>query len=113
MTTVLSRGTPPVPAGPAPVRTRRHRRGPAPWLVVGGAVAGLVALTPLIYLAIRALEPGLAVFAEIVAQPRTAELMVRSVALAAAVTGACLLLGTVGAWLVVRTDLPGRRAWAV
>jgi iron(III) transport system permease protein len=113
MTTLLSRGTPPGPAAAAPVRARRHRRGPALWLVVGAALAGLVALTPLVYLAVRALEPGLAVFAEIVAQPRTGELLVRSVALAGAVTGACLVLGILGAWLVVRTDLPGRRVWAV
>ena len=113
MATLLSPGAAPVPPGPAPARTRRRRRGAPPLLVAGAAVAGLVALTPLVYLAVRALEPGPAVLAEIVARPRTAELLVRSVALAGAVTGACIVLGTFGAWLVVRTDLPGRRAWAV
>ena len=113
MATLLSPGAAPVPPGPAPARTRRRRRGAPPLLVAGAAVAGLVALTPLVYLAVRALEPGPAVLAEIVARPRTAELLVRSVALAGAVTGACIVLGTFGAWLVVRADLPGRRAWAV
>lgn len=40
---------------------------------------------------------------------RTFDLAVRSVALASAVTAACLVLGVLAAWLIVRSDLPGRR----
>lgn len=104
------------PAPPAGERARRPARrgaGASRLLVAGAVVAGLLALTPLFYLAVRALDSGLPTFLDIVSRPRTGELLVRSVALAGAVTVACIVLGTVGAWLVVRTDLPGRRAWAV
>jgi len=90
-----------------------RRTGPSPVLVLGAAVAGVLALTPLVYIAIRALEPGLGTFLEILGRPRTVELLVRSVALAAAVTAACLVIGVACAWLVVRTDLPGRPVWTV
>ncbi|HEX6356453.1 iron ABC transporter permease [Actinophytocola sp.] len=46
-------------------------------------------------------------------RPRTLDLAVRSLTLAVAVTAACVLLGVLGAWLVVRSDLPGRRAVGV
>lgn len=46
-------------------------------------------------------------------RPRTLDLAVRSLALAGAVTAACLVLGVLGAWLVVRSDLPGRRVFGV
>jgi iron(III) transport system permease protein len=88
-------------------------RGPAPVRVAGAALAGLLAVTPLIHLGMRALEPGFGAFVEILLRPRTGELLVRSVALAGAVTAACVLIGTVGAWLVACSDLPGRRVWAV
>ena len=82
-------------------------------LVAGAAVAGLLAIAPLVYLAIRAAEPGLAGLVEILARPRTMELLGRSVALAGAVTTACMVLGVLAAWLVVRTDMVGRRFWAM
>ncbi|HXV93897.1 MAG TPA: iron ABC transporter permease [Pseudonocardia sp.] len=108
---------PEAPARPPTPRPRGGARGAlagAPWpLVAGAGVAGLLAVTPLVYLAVRALEPGLATFLEILGRPRTGELLVRSVALAGAVTAACLVVGVAAAWLVTRTDLPGRRAWAV
>lgn len=103
-------------AAPAAPRLRRQHRSPgrAPVLLaVSAALAGLLALTPLVYLTLRAIEPGWAVFVEILTRPRTGELLVRSVALAGAVTGACVLVGTLTAWLVTRTDLSGRRVWAV
>ncbi|MBA2309981.1 MAG: iron ABC transporter permease, partial [Pseudonocardiales bacterium] len=67
--------------------------GASPVLVAGAAVAGLLAIAPLVYLAIRAAEPGLAGLVEILARPRTMELLGRSVALAGAVTAACMVLG--------------------
>jgi iron(III) transport system permease protein len=103
------------PGGPGPVgrRVRRGHAGAPPLLVAGAAVAGLLALTPLVYLAVRALGSGLGTFLDILGRPRTGELLVRSVALAGSVTAACLVVGVTAAWLVTRTDLPGRRFWAV
>ena len=39
--------------------------------------------------------------------------MWNTVRLTVAVTVLCAVIGTAGAWCVERTDLPGRRAWAV
>ncbi|MFC7617214.1 ABC transporter permease [Actinokineospora soli] len=44
---------------------------------------------------------------------RTLDLALRSLALAGAVTAACVVIGVLAAWLVVRSDLPGRRVFGV
>ena len=82
-------------------------------LLVPAGVAAVVALLPLAYLAVRALENGLAAAAEVLLRERTLWLVLRSLGLAATVTGACLVLGISAAWLVVRTRLPFRAAWGV
>jgi iron(III) transport system permease protein len=48
-----------------------------------------------------------------VANSRTVELTARSTGLALTVTASAIALGVPLAWLTARTDLPGRRAWAV
>jgi iron(III) transport system permease protein len=65
------------------------------------------------YLAVRATEQGWDRVAEIVLRERTAELMLRSATLAVTVTTACVVIGVAMAWLIVRSDLPGRRVWGV
>jgi iron(III) transport system permease protein len=72
-----------------------------------------VALLPLAYLLLRTLQGGLPAWWEAVATERVAVLAGTSVLLATAVTGACLLIGVGGAWLVTRSDVPGRRLLAV
>ncbi|MEU7819001.1 ABC transporter permease subunit, partial [Pseudonocardia sp. NPDC049154] len=98
----------------APPSTRRPARpGAAPRaLLAAAAVTGALACVPLLYLGVRALEAGPGTVAGILARPRTGELLTRSVLLAGSVTAACLVLGCGLAWLVARTDLPGRRVWA-
>lgn len=94
-------------------RGRSHRgRAPAP-LLAWGAVAGVVAVVPVLYLVLRALERGPGLFLDVLGRPRTLDLLVSSVLLAAAVTAVCVVVGSLAAWLVVRTDLPGRRVLAV
>lgn len=86
----------------------------APWVLLGPAcLAGALALLPLGYLAVRALEHGTGFAWSVVTTEATALLMGRSLALAAVVVPACLLLGISLAWLTVRTALPGARAWSV
>ncbi|MEU4132554.1 ABC transporter permease [Streptomyces wuyuanensis] len=106
------------PAGaPAPAGRRRGRRSagarPSPALLVPACAAALLAVLPLLYLAVRAVERGPAHAWDIVADERTAALLGRSLALTAAVVPACLVLGVSLAWLTVRTALPGARAWSV
>jgi iron(III) transport system permease protein len=58
---------------------------------------------------VRATEEGWATFWDILWRPSTLELTWNSVQLALVVTAASLVLGISLAWLVTRTDLPGRR----
>ena len=93
--------------------TRSQRQAAAPWwLLAVGAVVAAVAALPLLYLAV-AMAGSSGVVLETLSAPRTVELLVRSLALAAAVTLTAILLAVPAAWLTTRTDLPGRRAWTV
>ncbi|HEX5567049.1 MAG TPA: ABC transporter permease subunit, partial [Streptomyces sp.] len=93
-------------------RGRSGRRPPL-LLVAAASLAGALALLPLLYLGVRALERGPAYAWDAVATDRTLELLVRSLGLAAVVVTACLVLGVSLAWLTVRTALPGARMWSV
>ncbi|MER6998767.1 iron ABC transporter permease [Streptomyces sp. NPDC000410] len=107
-------GDAPRPAGaPAPAGRRRAGTRP-PWvLIVPAALAASLAVLPLGYLAVRALERGPAYAWDVIADDRTGELLLRSLGLTAAVVAASLLIGVSLAWLTVRTVLPGARAWSV
>ena len=72
----------------------------------------MAASLPLAYLLIVTVEAGPDALDEILTE-RTAELLLRSVGLAAAVTTAAVAISLPLAWLTVRTDLPGRRTWTV
>ena len=78
-------------------------------LVVLAAAATVLVLVPLVYLVMRATERGWAGVHATLWRTRTLELTLRSLELAAIVTVLCLVIGTGMAWLVTRTDLPGRR----
>lgn len=68
-----------------------------------------VSVLPLAYLAIRATDKGQEFFRSILFRDRTLELTLNSLWLAVTVTATCLVIGVTMAWLVTRTDLPGRR----
>ncbi|MCM2387187.1 ABC transporter permease [Streptomyces albipurpureus] len=89
------------------------RRRPPLVLLLPAIAAALLALLPLGYLGVRAMEHGWGYAWDIVTERRTLELLVRSLQLTAIVVFACLVLGVSLAWLTVRTRLPGRRLWAV
>lgn len=72
-------------------------------------LATAIAVLPLVYLVVRATEGGWETVQETLFRERTLTLTLRSVELALLVTGASVILGTGFAWLVSRTDLPGRR----
>ncbi len=80
------------------------------WLPAG--LVGLIVVLPPLYLALRALGSGSDAW-ELVFRWRGLQTLLRTLALAGAVTGAATLLAVPLAWLTLRTDLPGRRAWAV
>ena len=71
------------------------------------AVVACLFATPLAYLAVRGLTEGGTLAAW--ASPATLGPLARTLALGVSVAGASAVLGTALAWLVARTDLPGRR----
>lgn len=95
-------------------RALGHRRGArrAPTvLVVPSVVAAVASLVPLWYLGDRARSQGWSTVSRELWQRRTFDLVARSLALAGVVTAGCVVIGVAAAWLVVRSDLPGRRAF--
>lgn len=85
------------------------RRMPLALLIAALAVAAFI-VTPLIYVSFRGLSGGPEVWLRLI-QTRLAGLMFNTLALAAAVTLGAMLIGVSLAWLVERTDLPGRAVW--
>ena len=71
------------------------------------AVVACLFATPLAYLAVRGLTEGGTLAAW--TSPATLGPLARTLALGVSVAGASAVLGTALAWLVARTDLPGRR----
>ena len=87
----------------------RERRIPT-W-VAASLVAALAAL-PLLYVLVRAAGAGGEVWADL-ADDRLPTLLANTIGLAAVAVAGTLVIGTALAYLVVRTDLPGRRLLAV
>jgi iron(III) transport system permease protein len=81
-------------------------------LLVLGSVVAAVALLPLAYLAI-VVGSDLDAARDAVWTSDALALLGRSTALAFAVTATAIAIAVPLAWLTVRTDLPGRRVWAV
>ncbi len=82
-------------------------------LLAAGAVTAVIALIPIGYIALRAVDAGWGRVTEVLWRQRTLETVVTSVGLVVAVTTACLAIGIPTAWLVARSRLPLRRMWLV
>jgi iron(III) transport system permease protein len=76
------------------------------------AVACVLAL-PLVFLLIEARGAGTAAVVHLIFRRLTADLLWNTVRLTVVVTVLCAVIGTAAAWCVERTNLPGRRVWAV
>jgi iron(III) transport system permease protein len=101
-------------AWPASWRWARQRRGhpPVGLLAVCAAIALLV-LAPIGFLFDQTLSTGWDEVQRLLFREFVANLLVNTATLVAVATIACTVLGVAVAWFVERTDLPGRRAWAV
>lgn len=93
--------------GPEPTRAPA-----SPLLATVSVVVALAFAGPLLYVLWRNLSLGSDLGAELFNR-RTAEPLVRTLVLAVLVSGSAAVVGTGLAWLVARTDLPGRRLWRV
>jgi len=103
--------TAPAPPPVVPALLASGRRAPRSLVVTSALVAALFA-GPLLYLAIRTVGFGSGAL-DVLASDDAAGPLLRTLVLAASVSASCALLGTGLAWLVVRTDLPGRRVLRV
>ncbi|WP_407664401.1 ABC transporter permease [Mycolicibacterium grossiae] len=102
------------PLAPAAVTTGAGRaRGGRPGPVVTGAVVLLVAATviPIGYVVWSVASLGGGELYALVARPRVLELLVNTVGLVVVTVPICIVLGVAAAWLVERTDVPGRAVW--
>jgi iron(III) transport system permease protein len=86
------------------------QRPPSSLVIPAGIVVTLLQL-PLAYLTVRALGSGEVL--DVLWRRRTLDLVVSTGLLVVGVTAAAVVVGVALAWLVTRTDLPGRRAWGL
>ncbi|HEX2096409.1 MAG TPA: iron ABC transporter permease [Solirubrobacterales bacterium] len=83
-----------------------------PWLTAAGLLVAAAAVLPAAYLFfVVAGDLGDALADALTS--RTAGILARTLGLAAAVTATAVAIALPVGWLTVRTDLPGRRVWAV
>jgi iron(III) transport system permease protein len=98
--------------GAARTRAGRRTSRPVALLIAATGVAALMAV-PLVFLLIEAGGAGAGELRSLIFRSLTWSLLWNTVRLTAVVTAACAVVGTGAAWCVERTDLPGRRVWAV
>jgi iron(III) transport system permease protein len=98
--------------GPTP-RLRARRPGVPPALVVSAGLVAVLLVLPLAFLLLQAVQFGWAALHPLLFRRLTGTLLWNTVSLTVIVTALCAVIGTLAAWCVERTDLPGRRLWAV
>ncbi|MGD0391781.1 MAG: iron ABC transporter permease [Acidimicrobiales bacterium] len=104
-------GPEPRPTTGTPVPVRGVRRPPV--LLAASAAVAVVLLVPLVFLVIEASGAGWSTVVHLIFRPLTGTLLWNTIRLTVVVTVLCAVIGTLAAWCVERTDLPGRRIWAV
>jgi iron(III) transport system permease protein len=92
------------------VRTIRNRKA---GLTLACAAIALVVGLPVVITVVEALQGGASAAKAAFSAPATPTLFLHTIELAALVTPACGALGVAAAWLVERTDVPGRRIWSL
>jgi iron(III) transport system permease protein len=102
----------PVPEAAGPAAPARRRATP-PLLLAAGALVAVLLLLPLAFLILEAVQNGWAALHPLLFRSLTATLLWNTVSLTVVVTALCAVIGTLAAWFVERTDLSGRRIWAV
>ena len=104
----------PRPAWSAGGWRARLRGRPTPLALLGIAAAvALLVLLPLAFLLDQTLSVGFSQVEALVFRPFVGSLLRNTVLLVLVATSGCVILGVAVAWCVERTDLPGRRVWAV
>lgn len=81
-------------------------------LTIPALLVALAMLAPIVYLIIRASEAGRDIW-PLVYRPRTWMIFRNTLQLVIAVSATVIVIAVPFAWLTSRTDLPGRRFWAI
>jgi iron(III) transport system permease protein len=102
-------------AGPGGARSGRPRflSKPPSGLVIVSVLVAAALLVPLAFLLIETAGVGVGQVASLIDRPLTGQLLWNTIRLGVVVTALCAVIGTGAAWLTERTNLPGRRVWAV
>jgi iron(III) transport system permease protein len=95
-----------------PRKLIRRRRTPRALALTSLVVAALL-LVPVVFLLVDAGQVGETSISNLLFRELTATLLWNTVRLALVTTVLCAVIGTAAAWWVERTNVPGRRAWAV
>ncbi|WP_430447678.1 MAG: ABC transporter permease [Pseudomonas piscis] len=103
--------------GPSFSAARAHRapgRKPPPaWLLLPVLLLVCLSLLPLGYVVLKAWQAGWAEAWHLLWRPYVFRLLRNTLLLMLGTTGACAIIGLSLAWLLERSDLPGRRIWGV
>lgn len=91
--------------------SRRRRSRPPAWVVLPLVAVCVLAVLPVAYVIWHAQAAGWDQSVHLLVRPYVGQLLVNTVLLTVAVMIGCLLLGTATAFLVERTDVPGRGLW--
>ena len=89
------------------------RRSVPTALLAASVVGPLLVLLPLGFTVYEAAHASGSEIIDLLLRPLVGELLANTVSLALATVAAAAVIGTGAAWLVERTDLPGRRIWGV
>lgn len=81
-------------------------------LLAAAAVAAALVLLPIAITAHNALAGGTEMAVALLWRSLVGELLLNTLGLIFSVCVSCAVVGTILAWLVERTDMPGRRVWA-
>ncbi len=102
------------PDTPTAGSSSHGRRRPRPKTLVGlSALVVVIVALPLIFLLIEASDAGASHVWHLIWRSLTASLLWNTVRMTVVVTFLCAVIGTLTAYCVERTDLPGRHVWAV
>jgi iron(III) transport system permease protein len=94
------------------VRVEIQPARPRILLALSGLVM-IVVIAPLVFLLIESLGAGVDTVGRLIWRSLTATLLWNTIRLTVVVTILCAIIGVLAAWCVERTDLPGRKIWAV
>src|ERR1700683_3167000 len=89
-----------------------NARAPAP-LIAAALVGATLVLLPILYTVAEAVTVDFRAAAGLLFRPLVGRLLLNTISLIMPSSLATAVIGTAAAWLVERTDLPGRQVWSI